>query len=123
MGATIKTWKEEVDRGVELLKLCQRLQNEKDGVDRPEPFVIDKSKVLDEFARDIRAAITNMKALHELIPQMLTLAELGKRLADDGAIKVEYGDDWAAAALTYLCAQHGIPDANTGLDKAITEVN
>lgn len=36
MSATKRTWREQVDRGVELLKLCQVLQSEKDGVDRPE---------------------------------------------------------------------------------------
>jgi hypothetical protein len=33
-----------IERGVELLILCQHLQSEKDGVDRPEPGGIDKSK-------------------------------------------------------------------------------
>lgn len=41
-----KTWKEQVDRGVELLKLCQRLQSATDGVDRPEPFVFVPAKII-----------------------------------------------------------------------------
>lgn len=45
----------EIDRGVELLTLCQTLQSEKDGVDRPAPFQIDKSKTLDQtFTRQAR---------------------------------------------------------------------
>jgi hypothetical protein len=32
----------EIERGIELLTLCQALQSEKDGVDRPAPFQIDK---------------------------------------------------------------------------------
>ncbi|MCL2297733.1 MAG: hypothetical protein FWC38_06430 [Proteobacteria bacterium] len=103
----MKTWQEQVDRGIDLLKLCQQLQSEKDGVDRPDPFIIDKTKVLDEFAQDIGAAITNMAALHKLIPQMMKLAELGRRLADEGRISVDYGDDYSTAALDYVCAQYG----------------
>lgn len=46
------SYTEEINRGIELLALCQTLQSEKDGVDRPAPFAIDKSKTLDQFARD-----------------------------------------------------------------------
>ena len=103
-----KSWQEQVDRGIELLALCQRLQSEKDGVDRLEPFLIDKTKTLDEFAQDIGAAITNMVALHKLIPQLNTLAELGRKLAAEGKIEVDYGDEYSTAALKFVCAQHGI---------------
>lgn len=33
------SYKEDIERGVELLKLCQKLQSEKDGIDRPELHV------------------------------------------------------------------------------------
>jgi hypothetical protein len=98
----------EIERGIELLALCQALQSEKDGVDRPAPFAIDKSKKLDQFAKDINAASTNMVALHKLIPQMLSLAELGKKLETEGKINVAYGDDYSEAALKFVLAEHGL---------------
>lgn len=98
----------EIDRGVELLTLCQTLQSEKDGVDRPAPFQIDKSKTLDQFAKDIHAASTNVVALHKLIPQMLRLAELGRKLEKDGKLKLDYGDDYSTAALNFVAAEHGL---------------
>ncbi len=96
---------EQIDRGIELLKLCQKLQSEKDGVDRPEPFLIDKTKTLDQFAQDIGQAITNMAALHKLIPMMMQLSELGHSLDAAGKIKVDYGDDYSQKALEYFVAE------------------
>ncbi|TDA48097.1 hypothetical protein [Burkholderia pyrrocinia] len=98
----------QIDRGLELLVLCQALQSEKDGVDRPAPFAIDKSKTLDQFAKDINAASTNMAALHKLIPQMLRLAELGRKLEADGKLEVGYGDDYSSAALDFVLREHGV---------------
>lgn len=46
----------EINRGLEFLALCQALQSERDGVDRPAPFAIDKFKSLDQFAKDINTA-------------------------------------------------------------------
>ncbi|KVV07398.1 hypothetical protein [Burkholderia ubonensis] len=98
----------QIDRGLELLALCLALQSEKDGVARPAPFEIDKSKTLDQFAKDINAASTNMAALHKLIPQMLRLAELGRKLEADGKLEVGYGDDYSSAALNFVLREHGI---------------
>ncbi|MEX3960152.1 hypothetical protein [Trinickia sp. EG282A] len=98
----------EIDRGLELLALCQVLQSEKDGVDRPAPFAIDKSKTLDQFAKDINAASTSMAALRKLIPQMLRLAELGRKLEADGKLEVGYGDDYSSAALDFVLREHGV---------------
>lgn len=98
----------EINRGIELLELCQALQSEKDGVDRPAPFTVDKSKTLDQFAKDISAASTNMAALHKLIPQMLCLAKLGRKLEASGKLQVEYGDDYSTAALNFVLREHGI---------------
>jgi hypothetical protein len=98
----------EIDRGIQLLALCQTLQSEKDGIDRPAPFTIDKSKTLDQFAKDIIAASTNMAALHKLIPQMLRLAELGRKLEAEGNLTLDSGDDYSIAALDFVMAQHGL---------------
>jgi hypothetical protein len=98
----------EIDRGMKLLALCQRLQSEKDGVDRPEPGVSDKTKVLDQFAVDISRSMTNMSALHKLIPMMLQLGALGRKLHEEGKIEVDCGGDYSTAALNYLLVEHGL---------------
>lgn len=101
-------YRNQIERGVELLVLCQQLQSEKDGVSRPAPGEIDKTKTLDQFARDIGQAVTNMTALHKLMPMMLRLAELGRKLEADGKVKVDYGDDYSLAALDFVCREHGV---------------
>jgi hypothetical protein len=97
-----------VERGIELLTLCQHLQCEKDGVDRPEPGVIDKTKTLDDFARDIHRSITYMASLYKLLPMSSELAALGRALELQGEIKLDYGEDYSRAALGYILAEHGI---------------
>ncbi len=52
------SYKEEIERGVELIELCQKLQSEKDGVNRPKIGEIDKTKTLDPFAMDISKTAT-----------------------------------------------------------------
>lgn len=96
--------RQQIDRGIELLKLCQTLQSEKDGVDRLEFGAMDRSKALDGFAEDIHAAILNMGALYKLYPMLETLADIGQRLAGSGKISVAPGDSYADAALDYLGA-------------------
>ncbi|ANN80878.1 hypothetical protein [Bordetella flabilis] len=97
-----------INRGIELLALCQALQSEKDGVVRPAPSTVDRSKTLDQFAKDIDAATTYMAALHKLIPQMLRLAELGRKLETEGKLKLENGDDYSAAALNFVLQEYGL---------------
>lgn len=100
--------KNEIERGMQLLELCQQLQSEKDGVVRPKPGVIDKTKVLDQFAQDVLSAMTNHSALFKLIPMMMELSELGRKLEADGAISVGFGDDYSTAALTHFRTQYGL---------------
>lgn len=102
------TYTVEIERGIELLALCLALQSEKDGIARPAPFAIDPSKTLDQFAKDINTASTNMAALHKLIPQMLRLAELGRQLEKEGKLQVSYVDDYSTAALDLVMAEHGL---------------
>jgi hypothetical protein len=94
----------DVERGVELLTLCQRLQSEKDGIARPDPFEIDKTKTLDQFAQDVAHAITNMTALRKLLPMAAQLADLGRKLEASGQISVDYGDDYSQKALEFFAA-------------------
>ncbi|EGQ8101670.1 hypothetical protein M3919_003899 [Vibrio parahaemolyticus] len=69
---------QEIDRGIELLWLCQSLQSEKDGVKRPSHFQIDKSKTLDSFAQDISRAVTNMSCHRVTLTLMLRLLILNQ---------------------------------------------
>lgn len=101
-------WKQQVDRGIELLELCQKLQSEKDGVDRPALHSFDKSKTLDDFAMDISAAAANMASLHKLFPMMNDLAALGRKLEANGLISPDVGDDYSRSALNYLLDQYSV---------------
>lgn len=102
------TYESQVMRGIELLELCQKLQSEKDGVDRPDPLSIVKSKKLDQFALDVENAIVWMSSILKLYPQSQKLAQLGKELEAQGKIKLEAVDSYSEVALDYLCHQHGI---------------
>ncbi|WP_232455726.1 hypothetical protein [Burkholderia ubonensis] len=66
------------------------------------------SKTLDQFAKDINTASTNMAALHKLILQALRLADLGRKLEAEGKLEVGYGDDYSSAALDFVLRQHGV---------------
>ncbi len=100
--------KKEILKGVQLLWLCQRLQSEKDGIERPEHHQIDKSKTLDSFAKDISKSATYMVSLLKLIPMMEALTELGKKLESEGRLKVDYGMDYSELALVYLLKENCI---------------
>lgn len=104
----------EIDRGMELLRLCQALQSQIDGVDRPAPGVIDKAKTLDQFAADISNSLSYMAALHKLMPMKLQLAELGRKLEAEGKFKVATGEDYDQVALDYLLADHGMAVCSLG---------
>lgn len=101
---------EVVEQGIELLKLCHKLQSEKDGVARPEPFVIDKSKTLDTFGREISQSITYMASLRKLLPMEDKLVALGRKLEAEGKINVDYGNDYAAGAVDFILSEHGLND-------------
>ncbi|CAK3965570.1 conserved hypothetical protein [Vibrio crassostreae] len=94
--------KQEIEKGVELLWLCQQLQSEKDGIDRPAHFQIDKSKTLDQFAQGVSRSVTNMTALYKLFPIEGRLSNLGRKLEKQGLIEVNYGDSYAESALAYF---------------------
>lgn len=93
---------QQIERGIELLKLCQELQSEKDGIDRPAFGVIDKTKTLDSFALDVQAAIVNMGSLYTLFPLLESLTTIGKKLEAEGQLSVSGGDSYADAALSYF---------------------
>ncbi|MBK1901997.1 MULTISPECIES: hypothetical protein [Burkholderia] len=108
-------YKAQIDRGIELLMLCGNLQCQNDGVDRVLPLGTGKGSVLDEFASDLSVAVSCMSSLYKLIPQMLSLGALGRKLATEGKLSVDYGEDYSTAALAYVLREYGVsghPDAN-----------
>ncbi|WP_252011291.1 hypothetical protein [Vibrio sp. SCSIO 43140] len=92
----------EIRRGIELLWLCQELQSEKDGIERPSHHRMDKAKVLDDFARDISRSVTNMGNLPRLFALEDRLSAIGRQLEMHGLVQVDYGDDYADKAIGYL---------------------
>lgn len=99
---------ERIDRTIELLKLCQRLQCEKDGVDRGEPLAIDKGKVLDRFAQDIDAAIVAQATLGKYARMVERLNALGQALHGRGEVDVKVGDHFSDAALDHVMRHFGV---------------
>jgi hypothetical protein len=96
------SYEKEIQKGIELLKLCQQLQTQQDGIQRPDVGVVDKSKVLDQFAIDVNQSISLMSSLYQLIPMRTKLAELGMNLERQGKIKIAVGEDYADIALKYV---------------------
>jgi len=102
-------YKKDINRGIELLQLCQQLQSEKDGINRPDPGVFDKTKQLDQFAIDIEIAIKYMESLHKIMPMVLQLADLGRLMAREGIIvSPEWGGSFSRAALDHVLAEYGV---------------
>ncbi|VWC80411.1 hypothetical protein BLA39750_01155 [Burkholderia lata] len=108
-------YKAQIERGIELLMLCGNLQCQNDGVDRVLPLGTGKGRVHDDFASDLSVAVSYMSSLYKLIPQMLSLGALGRKLATDGKLSVDYGEDYSTAALAFVLREYGVsghPDAN-----------
>lgn len=89
-----------IEKGVELLQLCLKLQCEKNGEQKP--------SVHDPFYQDIQMSINYMSALHKLMPMMNNLHELGKKLDKEGKIKLEVGDDYSVEALKYVMSEYHV---------------
>lgn len=101
-----------IEQGIVLLRLCQQLQSDRDGVDRPEPGIIDKTKMLDQFAQDVMTSITYMTSLYKLMPMQMRLADLGRELERQKKIVPAFGDDYAQVALEYVLVEHGLSKSN-----------
>lgn len=92
------------DDVVALLKHCQTLQSEKEGVIRPAPEEYNRDD--DPFADRIRQAIGYTRQLQQL-------KALGVALEQQGKIQVRVGEDYAQQALAYIVAQYQA-DGGTG---------
>lgn len=89
---------------IELLTLCQQLQSEKDGRERPAPVAYSRDE--DEFADRIRSACGHALQLHRLLPMATTLSAIGAEMERRGEISVLPGEDYAQKALARLTVQY-----------------
>lgn len=98
---------EAADDVVALLKVCQQLQSEKDGRERPAPEAYSREE--DNFADRIRLACAHATQLRHLLPALGCLSRIGAELERRGEINVMTGEDYAHQALDYLMAKY-LPD-------------
>ncbi|HCQ0223231.1 TPA: hypothetical protein OGO53_003976 [Escherichia coli] len=94
----------EAEEIIELLTLCQQLQSEKDGRERPAPGTYSRDE--DEFADRIRSACGHALQLRRLLPVMTTLSAIGAGMERRGEISVLPGEDYAQKALARLTEQY-----------------
>ena len=89
---------------IELLTLCLQLQSEKDGISRPLPdkAPVGLSDTFDDFARQIHQACLYASMTDSLLALQSRLADTGRKLEQDGQLRVEDGDSYATAALAWL---------------------
>lgn len=94
----------EAEEIIELLTLCQQLQSEKDGRERPAPGTYSRDE--DELADRIRSACGHALQLRRLLPVMTTLSAVGAGMERRGEISVLPGEDYAQKALARLNEQY-----------------
>ncbi len=92
------------DEIVALLTLCQQLQFEKNGRERPSPEQYSRDE--DEFADRIRAACSHAMLLRQLLPMMHGMSAIGAELERRGDIHVAVGEDYVQKALARLIKEH-----------------
>jgi hypothetical protein len=92
----------DITRSIELVALCQNLQSEKDGVDRPALWEIDKTKTLDAFASDISRAARNLLELQKYRPIIAALNDVGLSLYNEGKVEMQLGDNFYEAAMKHI---------------------
>jgi hypothetical protein len=95
---------EVADDIIALLKLCQQLQSEKDGRERPEPGAYSRDE--DEFAERVRTACGHALQLRRLIPMMKSLSAIGAGMERRGEITVITGESYADRALEHLMEEY-----------------
>ena len=99
-------WEGDLDRCLALLQRVSDEQSKRDGIDRPKVGQFTTHQ--DQFTQDINLAATQISVLRKLMPMHIRLTALGRKLYAEGKINLDWGDDFAEAALDYVLAQHGI---------------
>ncbi|MFK4135989.1 hypothetical protein ACI2KR_27445 [Pseudomonas luteola] len=95
---------EQIERAIELLNTCQKLQSEKDGISRDE-FGVFGSRKPDPFQQDIHESIRLLILLNQIYPIYTELNQMALLLESHGKIKIECGDSLSEKALEYIKAQ------------------
>lgn len=98
------------DELVALLTLCQQLQSEKDGRERPAPGAYSRDE--DEFADRVRVACGHATMLHQLLPMTRDMSAIVAEPERRGDIRVPVGNDDAEKALSWLMEQYSKEDAS-----------
>lgn len=114
--------KKQILRGEELLRMCHKMQCEKDGVKRPEPLVFHLGENYDRFAQDIDQALLNHVTLLKTSSLEKGLEKLGQAmkenfLLDDDAVDI----DLASQALKHALYFYGmtVAEADEKLKKQV----
>ncbi|MEB5924753.1 hypothetical protein [Franconibacter daqui] len=97
---------------IELLKLCQQLQTQKDGIRRPEPGTFDPTAMMDPFASNIANSCLWLTHIEAMLPVLEQLTQLGKELEKEGKIQPEAGDNYASLAVVWLLAAKQQPNCD-----------
>ena len=95
---------EAADNIIGLLKLCQQLQSEKDGRERPAPEAYSLDE--DKFTDRIRSACGHALQLRRLLPMTRTLSAISAEMERRGEINVLPGEDYSQKALARLTEQY-----------------
>ncbi|MHA1163729.1 hypothetical protein [Enterobacter ludwigii] len=95
---------EAADDIIALLELCQHLQSEQDGRERPTPGAYYRDE--DEFAERIRSACGHALQLRRLLPVTTTLSAIGAEMECRGEISLLPGEDYAQKALARLTEKY-----------------
>lgn len=84
---------------IELLTLCQQLQSEKDGLKRPAPRRpgVAADEVMDGFAQRVQQSCVYAASLDPLLALQSRLADVGRRLEEQGRLHTDVGDNHALA--------------------------
>jgi hypothetical protein len=98
---------EAADDSIDLLKLCQKLQSDRDKRKRTSPEKYSRDE--DAFAERIRFACGNALLQHRLLPVTTILSAIGAGMERRREITLLPGEDYAQKALEYLPEEGDAP--------------
>ena len=101
---TRMTTDQAAQRGIELLNDLLATKSAADGVPRSPIGVIGPKDGYDQVSKDVQEVVMLIFAAQLAVPLMERLADLGRKLEAQGAIKVDHGDSFAEKALDHLQA-------------------
>lgn len=102
MSFTPTTTDTEVLKAIGLLNELLSLKSKQDGVPRAAIGVLGPKEGCDEVSSDVQSAAMLLFAARQAIPLMERLADIGRRLHDQGVIEVDFDESFADKALAHL---------------------